>query len=107
MDDAAGFGRALEADMKRLGERPCSEVGVPMFLMAEDLRAHHPGQAAPAAADAEVATLFSALAHALAERRHDIPYADVTRLVEVLADRHLLGNDALAYTRLCDPEAHR
>ena len=73
-------------DMMRLGLRQYSEVGIPMFLVAEDLR--EPKPPAPAASShwRDVATLFSYRAEILRARKPDFDTSDVARLVEVLRD---------------------
>lgn len=84
---------ALAEDLERLKARPYSEVGVPMFLVAEDLRGPPPptGRGEP-----DLAGRLLAMAEV-----HGDPSA-VARLVEVLADRHLLGADGPVFTRLSD-----
>ncbi|SFS12482.1 hypothetical protein [Sphingomonas jatrophae] len=89
---------ALAADMARLGARPYSEVGVPMFLVAEDLRGDL------AVKDEGEPKLAAALRDMAVERPEP---ADTARLIEVLADRHILGADGPAFTRLSDEEVRR
>lgn len=85
----------LAADMARLAARPYAEVGVPMFLLAEDLRADRPRHGG----EPELAATLRAMADALPAAPN---VAEVARLVEVLADRHLLGADGPCFTRLGD-----
>jgi hypothetical protein len=82
----------LLADMERLGKRPYAEIGVPMFLVAEDLTAEAGDRAAVNATDgAQLAALFAQAADALKTRRPELSASDIARLVEVIADRHFLG----------------
>lgn len=92
------FAERLLADMARLGERPYAQVGVPMFVVAEDLRGGPLpplGEAWPA-----IAETFVRMGAVLDEQRPDAGPKDVARLIEVLADRHLLGGAEPAFTRL-------
>lgn len=94
------FAERLLADMARLGERPYAQVGVPMFLVAEDLRG---GPLPPLEeAWAAIAETFVRMGAVLDAHRPDAGAKDVARLVEVLADRHLLGVTMPAFTRLGD-----
>ena len=97
----------LIADMMRLGLRQYSEVGVPMFLVAEDLR----GTPSPAS-DAtthwrDVATLFAYRAEVLAAHKPDLGLADVARLVEVFADRYLVANTVPSFSAIPEALARR
>lgn len=99
------------ADMERLGARPYSEIGVPMFLVAEDLSAPVAGavpvRRGPDASGRVLALLLADAAQALRARRPDLTAKDVARLVETLADRHFLGLAAPAFSLSADlhPEA--
>lgn len=94
------FAERLLADMKRLDERPYAEVGVPMFLVAEDLR----GGPLPAVDDAtawpDIAETFARMGAVLDEHQPDAGPKVVARLIEVLADRHLLISATPVVTRL-------
>ena len=95
---------ALAADMARLGARPYSEVGVPMFVIGQDLTA---ADAPPVstAASGELADRFADLAAALISKDSNPGVAKVARLVEVLADRHLLEVDGPRFTAIFDGTA--
>lgn len=82
----------LKADLARLKARPYAEVGVPMFLVPEDWR----GGPLPAGGEPDLAARLSAMAEL-----HGDP-CPVAPLVELLADRHLLGADGPVFTRLSD-----
>lgn len=91
----------LTADMNRLGARPYSEVGVPMFIITQDLTATQAPQAS-AASSRELAKRFAELAAALTLKNPDPGLGDVARLVEVFADRHLLEIDGQRFTMISD-----
>lgn len=90
----------LLGDMRELGSRDYSQVGVPMFLVAEDLRAAQPRIVDTSAEWREVAAQFTQAAVLLSAHRPDLGPADVARLVELLADRNLLGSTASAFSAL-------
>lgn len=96
----------LLADMERLGQRPYAEIGVPMFLVAEDLSGTAP-ETKPAHADTQLAMLFAQAAEALMRRKPELTAGDVARLVEVIADRHFLALATPPFSRIGDlhPEA--
>jgi hypothetical protein len=76
--------------MRTLGARPYAEIGVPMFLIAEDLTA---GTSAPPAGPGkadDLAALFARIAEALASRKPELDMRDICRLVELFADRYFL-----------------
>jgi hypothetical protein len=89
----------LIADMERLGRRPYAEVGVPMFLVAEDRRASTP----PAV---DVATQWRD-AEVLIARKPDLGVSDVARLVEVFADRYLIASAVPPFSMISDEPAER
>jgi len=98
----------LLADMERLGKRPYAEIGVPMFLVAEDLTgAAQDRAAADPLAGTQLAVLFAQAAEALKTRKPDLTAGDIARLVEVIADRHFLGfaTPAFSQTPSLHPEA--
>ena len=103
MVDNQEFAEALFADMARLGARPYSQVGVPMLLIAESLRGG-PTSPDPAGAVPDLASRLAAMGETLATRQPEVTTADTARLIEVLADRHLLGEDGPAFTGLSEPE---
>ena len=91
----------LIVDMDRLGKRPYAEIGVPMFLVAEDLSGTAP-KSDPAASDSQLATLFSQAAEALTRRKPDLTPKDVARLAEVIADRHFLALATPPFSQIGD-----
>ncbi len=79
------------ADMDRLGRRDYAEIGVPMFLVAEDLT---PGAAVRPMVDGSgriLALLLAEGADALRRRKPELGPMDIARLVESLADRHFMS----------------
>lgn len=91
----------LAKDIARLAARPYSEVGVPMFVIAQDRTAKRDTQA-PVSSDCGLAERFAALVAASAEQNPAPTLTDVARLVEVLADRHLLAPDGPHFTEISD-----
>lgn len=96
----------LIADMDRLGKRPYAEIGVPMFLVAEDLTGTAP-RTEPTPSDSQLAVLFAQAAEALIRRNPDLMPKDVARLAEVIADRHFLALATPPFSQIGDlhPEA--
>ena len=93
----------LLADMERLGKRPYAEIGVPMFLVAEDLTgAAQDRTAGDALAGTHLAALFAQAAEALSRRKPDLTAGDIARLVEVIADRHFLALATPAFSQIPD-----
>ena len=92
---------SLATDMARLSARPYSEVGVPMFVIAQDITTTKT-RPANGANTGELAERFAELAATLVATTPQPNVADVARLVEVLADRHLLGLDGPCFTRIAD-----
>ncbi len=92
---------SLANDMARLDARPYSEVGVPMFVIAQDMtktktrRAERTNQGV-------LAERLVALATTLIATTPQPNLGDVARLVEVLADRHLLELDGPRFTQIAD-----
>ena len=92
------------ADIERLTSRNYAEVGVPMFLIAEDLSS---GAAAPTAPvsphhSAMVATEFDQVWAAIVARKPDLDAVDISRAIEVFADRYILRLAASEFTHLID-----
>ena len=81
---------AILAEIERLAARPVAEVGVPMFLVAEDLAAA-PEEAVPGglagAAASPLGAAFARAAALLERHRGQLATRDVARIVEMLADR--------------------
>ena len=95
---------ALAVDMARLGARPYSEVGVPMFVIGQDLTAALASPVATAASG-DLADRFADLTAAFISTDPDPGVAKIARLVEVLADRHLLEIDGPCFTAISDGAA--
>ena len=79
----------FEADMVRLSRRAYSEVGVPMYLVPEDLTGTIPTPE-PDPEGQALADLFEAVIHALTQRNGSLSSTDLAQVLEVLADRHFL-----------------
>jgi hypothetical protein len=99
--------RELIDDMMRLGTREYSEVGIPMFLVAEDLREPHPDAAGPSIHWRDIATLFAYRAEILRAQKSALESADVARLVEVFADRYIISSTVPAFSTIPDALAAR
>jgi len=87
------------ADMERLGQRDYKEIGVPMFLVAEDLTGGAQPRAAGDGSGRILAMLLAEGAQALRTRRPELDADDIARLIEALADRHFLSLAAPAFSR--------
>ena len=87
IDDA--YLDAFEADMVRLSRRTYAEVGVPMYLVPEDLTGTHPAPPPDPEGEA-LARAFEAVVAALAVRNGPLSSTDLAQVLEVLADRHFL-----------------
>jgi hypothetical protein len=94
----------LIADMARLGSRPYAEIGVPMFLVAEDLTSASVCVANQSTNGHDLATLFAQMVDALNHRKPELDADDIARLIEVLADRYFLAFAMPAFS--CIPELH-
>lgn len=99
--------KELIDDMMRLGLRQYSEVGIPMFLVAEDLRGAPPPAIDSATHWHDVAALFAYRAAALHAHKPDLDARDVARLVEVFADRYLVASTVPAFSAIPDALARR
>lgn len=86
IDDA--YLDAFEADIVRLSRRTYAEVGVPMYLVPEDLTGASP--AAAGEGDGALAQEFEAVVAALEARNGPLSSSDIAHVLEVLADRHFL-----------------
>ncbi len=95
------------ADMERLGNRDYKEIGVPMFLVAEDLTGGAQPRAAGDGSGRILAMLLAEGVQALRTRRPDLDADDIARLIEALADRHFLSLATPAFSRATElhPEA--
>ena len=79
----------FEEDIVRLSRRIYAEVGVPMFLIPEDLTGGA-GVIVVDPAGEELAALFEAVVAALVARNGPLSTSDIAQVIEVLADRHFL-----------------
>ena len=87
------------ADMDRLGQRNYKEIGVPMFLVAEDLTGGARPRGPSDGSGRILAMLLAEGAQALRMRRPELDADDIARLIEALADRHFLSLAAPAFSR--------
>ena len=87
IDDA--YLDAFEDDMVRLSRRAYAVTGVPMYLVPEDLTGQTPVQPPDPEGEA-LAAEFEAVCAALARRTGPLASIDISRILEVLADRHFL-----------------
>ena len=87
IDDA--YLDAFEDDMVRLSRRTYAVTGVPMYLVPEDLTGTNSAPASDPEGEA-LATEFQAVCAALASRNGPLVGTDISRILEVLADRHFL-----------------
>lgn len=92
------------AQMDRLGRRPYEEIGVPMFLVAEDLTGEAPPRRPDDGSGRVLAMLLAEGAEALRRRVPELTARDVARLIESLADRHFLGLATPAFSQ--SPDLH-
>ena len=80
----------LEAEIERLDALPNDQVGIPVFLIPEDL-------SAPAATDdappegTELSRAFDAAVAGLEARRGPLSPHDLAAIIKVLAEHYLLG----------------
>lgn len=91
LEDAAQarLAQGLSQDLARLSERAYSEEGIPVFLVCEDVAGDGKGRKADPnrSTDPAIQTAFQESAHALALVRPEATEEDVSKLIEVLADR--------------------
>ena len=90
------------AEMERLGSRDYKEIGVPMFLVAEDLSGGAGPRPAPDGSGRLLAMLLAEGAEALRRRRPDLGAEDIAQLIEQIADRHFLSLALPAFSRDSD-----
>ena len=88
----------LLAEMERLAARPIAEVGVPMFLVPEDLTAPGEDPAEPESPE-PLGAVFARAAALLERHRGELSTRDVAAIVEVLAER------AFGERSACDGDA--
>ena len=80
------FLAGILAEIERLERRPVAEVGVPMFIVPEDLREgaeEVPEAGAPSALGED----FARAVRLMERHRGELGARDVARIVEVLAER--------------------
>lgn len=87
------------AQMDRLGNRPYAEIGVPMFLVAEDLTGEAPLRRPDDGSGRVLAMLLAEGAEAMRRRVPELTAKDVARLIESLADRYFLGLATPAFSQ--------
>lgn len=87
-DFSEEFVDKLIAQMEALGARPYAEIGVPMFLVAEDLATEASSSMTEPGKDDDMAVLFGRMAEALSSRKPELDASDIARLVELFADRY-------------------
>ncbi len=85
-DDDAAYAAELMQEMQRLGARPYAEIGVPMFLVPEDLTAPPEAEDAPWRVSRLGAEMARAVA-AVTAAKGALLAADIASIVEYLADR--------------------
>jgi hypothetical protein len=90
------------AEMDRLGSRDYREIGVPMFLVAEDLTGETPAPVARDGSGRILAMLLAEGAEALRRRRPELGAGDIAQLIEALADRHFLSLAMPAFSRAAE-----
>ena len=79
----------LPTEMERLGNRPYAEIGVPMYLVLEDLADAAPKEPAQAG-DPNLAAAFTRATERIIAEKGALEAADIARIIEVLADRSFL-----------------
>jgi hypothetical protein len=90
------------AEMERLGSRDYREIGVPMFLVAEDLTGQAPAPKTRDASGRILAMLLAEEAEAMRRRRPELGADDIAQLIESLADRHFLSLAMPAFSRAAE-----
>lgn len=80
---------AFEDDIVRLSRRDYSVTGVAMYLVPEDLTGTAPPHT-PDPEGARIGALFEAVCAAMEARNGPLSGADISHILEVLADRHFL-----------------
>lgn len=90
------------ADIERLTSRDYAEIGVPMFLIAEDLSAGAPQSVAPHSPhrSALLRAAFDQVWAAISARKPELDSVDISRAIEVVADRYILAIPAGEFSRL-------
>lgn len=87
IDDA--YLDAFEDDMVCLSRRIYAVTGVPMYLVPEDLTGTNPAPEPDPEGEA-LAEEFQAVCVGLSRRNGPLASIDISRILEVLADRHFL-----------------
>ena len=99
-DGADPFTQDMFASMDRLGTRPYSEVGVPMFLVAVNENGESILAQEGQSAWLDRLVLFNRMAKAFQDAKPAYTDADIARLIEVFADQCLLQNSTTAFSAL-------
>ena len=90
------------ADIERLTSRDYAEIGVPMFLIAEDLSAGALRSVPPQSPhrSALLRAAFDLVWAAIAARKPELDSVDISRAIEVVADRYILAIPAGEFSHL-------
>lgn len=90
------------ADIERLTSRDYAEIGVPMFLIAEDLSAAGSPAVQPQSPhrSALLRAAFDQVWAAIRARKPELDSVDISRAIEVVADRYILAIPAGEFSRL-------
>lgn len=91
----------LSAEMTRLGARKYSEIGVPMYLVLEDLTGST-AETEGAYGEPELAAAFTRAVDRIMAEKGTLEVADIARIIELLADRTFLDRP---FTELSDGPA--
>lgn len=96
------FINEVMADIERLTARDYAEIGVPMFLIAEDLSAGAPAAIPPPSPhrSALIAAAFDQVWQAIMQRKPELDAVDISRALEVVADRYVLSYPTVEFSRL-------
>ena len=96
------FIEEVMADIERLTSRDYAEIGVPMFLIAEDLSAGAPRSVPPQSPhrSALLRAAFDQVWAAIAARKPELDSVDISHAIEVVADRYILAIPAGEFSRL-------
>lgn len=93
------------ADIERLTSRDYAEIGVPMFLIAEDLSADAKADVPPVSPhrSAILAAAFDQVWQAVMQRKPELDAVDISRALEVVADRYVLSYPTVEFSKLDIP----
>lgn len=82
----------LESEIARLAKRPKAEVGIPMFVVPENLAEATPDASPTDAGSTELSRSFDAAVAGLEKRRGPLKPEDLAAIIEVLAEHHFLDH---------------